>query len=554
MESNYQPHLESSKVLFNNATVGILAVNSDGIITMANPYLLKQFGYESDKELLGKKVEILIPQALRTRHEKYRSNYSEHPQHRPMGIGLDLMALKKDGSEFPVEISLGYYNINGQHYAIAFINDITQRKEIEKRIISLNAELEQKVEERTQELSKIVHQLELQIKETELARAELVKANAFQKAILDYAGAIIIATDANGIIQLFNPEAERALGYTANEVIGKYTPALFHDEEEMIEKAREFSEELNMVVPEGFETFVIKSRLRLPNRHEWIYVGKKGKKFPVLLTVSVLHDDSGNINGFLGIAHDISQRKKAENELQKSLEKEKELSELKSRFVSTASHEFRTPLSTILSSVYLLSKYTTSEEQNKRAKHIDRIVSSVTMLTDILNDFLSVGKIEEGKIEVKWKEFNIEETISAVLNEMHGLLKKGQTFAYTHEGQSSVILDISLLKHIVMNLVSNAIKFSPENSPLVIKSSVDDEQIFFSVKDKGIGISKEDQAHLFERFFRGANASTIQGTGLGLHIVKKYTEMMNGNILCNSNESEGTEMLVNFRVISNKLE
>ena len=140
--------------------------------------------------------------------------------------------------------------------------------------------------------------------------------------------------------------------------------------------------------------------MNLENEHEWKLIRKDGSIFTVLLTKTALRDVKGKTIGFLAIAHDISQRKKAEDDLQKAFEKEKELGELKSRFVSMASHEFRTPLSTILSSAYLLSKYTTTEDQSKRARHIDRIVSSVTMLTDTLNDFLSVGKIEEGFLSV----------------------------------------------------------------------------------------------------------------------------------------------------------
>ena len=168
-----------------------------------------------------------------------------------------------------------------------------------------------------------------------------------------------------------------------------------------------------------------------------------------------------------------------------------------------ASHEFRTPLSTVLSSAYLIEKYTTTDDQPKRDKHLQRIVSSVNMLTDILNDFLSVGKIEEGKIQVRPTQFNIREVIIAIIEEIKNNLKKKQEISYSHEGNPDVVWMPSLLKHIIMNLITNASKFSPETSPIEVKTKCHNHHITLTVKDHGIGISKEDQKHLMERFFRG---------------------------------------------------
>lgn len=211
-----------------------------------------------------------------------------------------------------------------------------------------------------------------------------------------------------------------------------------------------------------------------------------------------------------------------------------------------ASHEFRTPLSTVLSSAYLIEKYADAEDQSKREKHLQRIVSSVTMLTDILDDFLNIGKIEEGKLRAKFSQFNAEEMIRATLDEIKNNLRKGQFTNYRHKGNAMVFLDKSLLKHIVMNLVSNASKFSSEESGIEIQTSNQSEHFILSVKDKGIGISKEDQKYLMERFFRGSNAGNIQGTGLGLHIISKYAEMMGGHIQCKSQIEKGTEFIVTF--------
>lgn len=260
-----------------------------------------------------------------------------------------------------------------------------------------------------------------------------------------------------------------------------------------------------------------------------------------------LHETGEPITQVLVVLHNITQRRKNEKDLQEALRKEKELSELKSRFVTMASHEFRTPLSTILSSAYLIGKYMTTEEQPKREKHLQRLVSSVTMLTDILNDFLSVGKMEEGKIQVRPSVFNIRALVEEVCNEFDSTLKKGQAIRYRHEGGEEVEMDASLLRHIIMNLVSNASKFSGEGSSIEINTKSEPAKVIFQIRDHGIGIPKEDQKHLMERFFRGGNVANIQGTGLGLHIVSRYAELMNGKIRCISELEKGTTFIITFR-------
>jgi signal transduction histidine kinase len=242
----------------------------------------------------------------------------------------------------------------------------------------------------------------------------------------------------------------------------------------------------------------------------------------------------------------INELEKTKSELNNSLAKEQELGMLKSRFVSMASHEFRTPLATILSSLSLVKKYGEKNEIENQNRHIGKIKSSITNLTDILNDFLSVSKLEEGKVELASEEFNLKTFITEIISELQGITKEGQTIRYTHTGDELASLDKRLLKNIMFNLASNAIKFSPEGKPIEIESEVKASQIKITVKDSGIGISKEDQKHLFERFFRGNNAAHIQGTGLGLNIVSKYIELMNGSIEYSSEENKGTKFIISF--------
>lgn len=370
------------EALFNNGAIGIITVNRQGHIVSVNQFALKQFGYTAEEELIDKEIEVLIPRRFKERHEKYRHNYQAGVAHsRPMGSGMDLFGIKKDNTEFPVEVSLSPYQMSEEQFVIAFINDITIRKESESALIQLNEKLEQKVEERTKSLSE-------------------------------------------------------------------------------------------------------------------------------------------------------------------ALEKEKDLNELKSRFVSMASHEFRTPLSTIMSSSFIASRYTSTEDQPQRERHHQIIAGCINSLTDTLNDFLLLGKIEEGKMQTRFADLNIPDLINVAIDETRGVLKEGQQLLYEHEGEKEFYTDAALLKHIVMNLVSNAIKFSPVDTEIKVYTKTMTDGLRLSVRDKGIGISKEDQQHLFGRFFRGSNVTNIEGTGLGLHIVAKYTELIHGTIEYNSEINQGTEFII----------
>ena len=392
------------EALFTYASIGVLVVSGQGNIVLANPFAQTLFGYDKN-ELNGHPVEKVIPHRFHYKHVQHRKNFTAHLQNRPMGAGLDLYALRKDGSEFPVEVSLAHYGNDEGNFVVAFVNNITIRKKAEEEIRRLNDELEDIVEQRTHELKEALYKLEL-----------------------------------------------------------------------------------------------------------------------------------------------------SREEIARSLIKEKELNELKSRFVSIASHEFRTPLSTIKSSTYLLQKYVTTEEQGKREKHIERIISSVNTLTDILNDFLSVGKIEEGKIIIKKIRVDIKQFINNLINEIKNSTKTGQNIYYSHVGEDELNIDSTLLKHIIFNLLSNAIKFSPENSKILLKTEINNSLLIISVKDSGIGIPKIDQQHLFERFFRASNTSNIQGTGLGLHIVTRYVQLLNGTIECVSDTDKGTEMIVRLNLVPTEIE
>jgi PAS domain S-box-containing protein len=402
---------EAYREIFQGMSEGIIMVDESGKIAIANPMAEQLFGYLHD-ELIGKPLEQLLPERYRKGHVNFRMAFNNNPNPRRMGIGRDLQAVRKDGTEFPVEISLSYTRMQGKILVMAFISDISQRKSTEdalkkseEQLIVYATELEKKVELRTDALNQSVQKLELEIVE----------------------------------------------------------------------------------------------------------------------------------------------RKKAEEEARKALEKERELNELKSKFVSIASHEFRTPLSTVLSSVSLIQQYKDKGELDRVDKHVQRVKSSVSHLTMILNDFLSLGRLEEGKIIVQPETIKVKEFCKEIIEEVSPTLKSGQKIILDSPADSYQLeTDPRILRNIMFNLISNASKYSDVNRNIQLSIGRKDNFISFSVKDEGIGIPLEDQKHLFDRFFRATNATNIQGTGLGLNIVMRYTELLQGDIAFESEYEKGSTFTINI--------
>ena len=393
------------EALFMHAAIGIIMVNKSGKIVLSNHFADVLFGYNPG-ELMGNELDILIPQNVKERHKKTYENYTHKPQSRAMGVGLDLNGRRKDGSHFPIEISLSHFKSGETPYYISFINDTTFKKNAENDLLNKKSEIE--------------------------------KLNAnLEKEVINRTNALV-------------------------------------------------------------ET--------------------------------------------------LKSLEKSKQELQIALDNEKELGELKSRFVSMASHEFRTPLTTIQSAASLIEKYHQTEEQDKRERHTQRIKAAVGNLTDILEEFLSVGKLEEGRVEPKMMNFEIPELLKESMPDLASIMKNGQNINCKHIGNPSVNLDKSLLRKIIINLCSNALKFSPENSTISLMIDNQEDIFILKVSDTGIGISKEDQKHLFDRFFRGTNVTNIQGTGLGLHIVARYAELLNGQVFEESELNIGTTFTVKINL------
>jgi len=395
-------------------------------------------------------------------------------------------------------------------------------------------------------------------------------------SLFEHATEGIIITDTQGKIIMINPAARNMFLYEQDEILGESVEILIpHSQRrEHIDHREEYANTpANRRMGHGRDLYAIK---------------KNGEKLAV--EVSLSHYEREDQLFVIAFIVDITQRKLIETammeqqqeleqitnqvkklnteleakvqertlilqealeklqisqeELSEALAKEKELNEMKTRFVSMASHEFRTPLSTVLSSASLLSKYTREEDQEKRDRHITKIKNSVNQLNEILEDFLSLGKLDEGKVESNPNDFNLEEFMQEIIEETGGLLKKGQRINMSFEGNPEVYADRKLLKNIMVNLVTNAIKFSNENKPIDIITKTDTHYANIKVIDGGIGIPKEDQIHLFSSFFRSGNATNIKGTGLGLHIVKRFLDLMHGEIRIDSELNEGTTVIL----------
>lgn len=397
-------------------------------------------------------------------------------------------------------------------------------------------------------------------------------------ALFEHATEGIILTNSRGEILLANPASEAIFKYTRYELIGQPVEKLIPD------RFRQHHESYRN------QFYRSPSNRRMGHARDLYARDKEGHEFPVEISLS--HFRQQNESFVIAFIIDITQRKKAETDmtmqrrelekvsseirqlntnleakvqertlilkealqeleqsqkdLSEALDKEKELNEIKSRFVSMASHEFRTPLSSVLSSASLLSRYTKTEEQDNRDRHIHRIKDSVKHLNDLLEDFLSLGKLEEGKVTTRSESFLLNDFLEDIVDEMKAILKAGQEIRIDCQQSTPMFTDKKLLKNILINLISNAIKFSGEQGRIRIAANRHDNIIRLSVADNGMGIPEEDQQHLFSSFFRGKNAVNIQGTGLGLHIVKRYADLINGQLSLESVLGKGTTVTLSL--------
>ncbi|SEW15197.1 PAS domain S-box-containing protein [Chryseobacterium wanjuense] len=385
------------------------------------------------------------------------------------------------------------------------------------------------------------------------------------RAIIETAIDGIITIDSKGKIESLNPSALKIFGYKEEELIGKNISVLMPEPD----KSRHDGY-LHRYQDTGEKKIIGKGR-------EVRGLKKDGSQFPFRLAVSeVQYEDRIIYTGFI---HDLSKEKEAEEFLKKyaseleelvehrtrslkqmlyeleeakeeaniSLEKEKHLNKMKSRFVSMASHEFRTPLSSMQLSVVLIEKYLQISDNTQILKHLQKIKNAIASLNGILNDFLSLEKLEAGIIAPNFGVFDVIKFSEELTEELQLITKDDQIIIYQHTGSESEInLDQNLLRNCLMNLISNAIKYSGENTLIEFSTEINEKYYLFTVKDNGIGIPEQDHAALFQPFFRAHNTGNIPGTGLGLNIVLRYVNLMDGKVSFESKSNVGTTFTLLF--------
>lgn len=345
----------------------------------------------------------------------------------------------------------------------------------------------------------------------------------------------ILITDAEPIehpgpqIVYVNQAFTKMTGYSLEDVLGK-TPRLLQGsktDQDALDKIR------------------VALKAWQPVRIELINYCKDGSEFWVELSITPVTDQKGWYTHWVSVQRDITERKQIEEKILKALEKEKELGELKSRFVSMVSHEFRTPLTTILSSAELLEHYGHKSSEKEKLSFFHQIRTATQRMTQLLNDVLAINKAEAGKLEFKPNYLNLEEFCRALVKEMQINSRNKHVISFSSQGQCpDACMDEKLLLHIFTNLLSNAIKYSPQGDTIYFEVDCRHEDVIFQVKDKGIGISTEKQQRLFEPFHRGENVGNIPGTGLGLSIVKRLVELHEGHITVSSQIGIGTTFIV----------
>lgn len=385
------------KAIIDNAIDGIITIDEKGIIETINPAGCKLFEYEP-AEVIGKNVSVLMPEPDSERHDGYLRHYQRTGEPHILGIGREVIGLRKSGVVFPFQLGISEVQYSGRKIYTGFIHDLSKQKEAEETLKEYASHLEEQISQRTRLLEESV------------------------KALED-----------------------------------------------------------------------------------------------------------------------------AKAKVSRSLEQEMELSQLKSRFVSMASHEFRTPLSSIQLSAILIEKYAGDCIHPGISKHVGKIKASVSSLTGILNDFLSLEKLEAGEFKAVPTHFDIVGFAEEITEEMQMIAKLNQQIIYQHTGLSSnVRMDQALLRNAVVNLISNAIKYSGENTFIEFNTEITPTQLKLVIKDNGIGIPQNDQKHLFEAFFRAHNTGTIPGTGLGLNIVERYAKLMHGQLQFVSEINQGASFTLSF--------
>ncbi|HEX7718932.1 MAG TPA: PAS domain S-box protein [Woeseiaceae bacterium] len=465
---------------------GIVMVDSGGRIVLANRQAQKMFGYAAG-ELAGEPVEQLIPARFRPPHGEHRRRYFSQPRTRTMGMGLELYGLRKDGTEFPVEISLSPIASENGALIVSAIRDTTERKKAEQKF----------------------------------------------RGLLEAAPDAIVIVNREGRIVLVNTQAERLFAYSRTELLDKdvelLLPERYRDHHPQ-HRNRFFSEPNFRPMGVGLE---------LHGRR------KDGTEFPVEISLSPLETEDGTLVS--SAIRDITDRKLVERALQEKNEELAKANKAKDSFLATMSHELRTPLNAIIGFTGTLLMRLPGPLTADQEKQLKTVQSSSRHLLALINDLLDVAKIEAGKVELSPEPVDCGAVVDEVVNALRPeASRKGLAFlADLQDVPIVVTTDRRALRQVVLNLINNGLKFTDTGSIHIALHRVSNELgpfVEISVTDTGVGIRPEDQAKLFEPFAQLdiLRAKTREGSGLGLHLSAKLADLMGGKIDFSSEFGKGS--------------
>lgn len=361
---------------------------------------------------------------------------------------------------------------------------------------------------------------------------ELLQSRERYRTLAEAAHDFIFVVSKDGLMEYANEYACRALGYEPSRVEGMPAKQFFPPE---------FADNpLNMVSEVNEIDRPIYTEGPFPREGEELWLGT---------WLVPIHEDNGNTVSILGISRDITEQKKTDEALQRALQNERTLGEMRSNFFSMTSHQFRTPLSTILLSAELLQKYGPRWDDQKRSEHLGRIQDAAKRLNSMLEDILVIGRVESGRYVCSPKEFELIDFCRQSIHEMTINDRSEHELILEHEIQEiPVYQDAEVLHRVIDNLLSNAIKYSSKGTRVTVNVSTEGKYVLLEVSDEGIGIPERDLKYLFQPFQRGSNANEIPGTGIGLTIIQKSVEMMSGTVSLKSKEGQGTTFLVRFPI------
>jgi PAS domain S-box-containing protein len=503
----------------------LLVLDAQSVIQQANRRAEELFG-RPRSTLIGLPLTDLLPRDLHAAQQEAMDELVQSPDSPPVSLGSDLYIARQDLSEIPVEIGLSPMRSDGHALILATISDISERKRAEYEIHELNATLEQQVVERTR---------------------QLVATSTLQRAITSHAGYAIIASDSEGRITLFNPAAEKMLGYSAAELLGKQGVDVLLDPEEVRQRAgvvaHDPAQPMNV-----FETVVSGATLGRSVAEEWTHIAKDGRRIPLLLTTSTLRDENENVIGFLGMGMDLTERKQHEEALRQAINAAEAANRSKSDFLANMSHEIRTPMNAILGMLYLLERGELSPPVREMTRKID---ISARALLSIINDVLDFSKIESGRIDLENTAFDLGELLENIATLMTSAVSAKPVEMVVEappEGARWLLGDSLRLSQVLINLVGNAIKFTDRGEIVLSVRKFRSEspgkvKLLFSVRDTGIGIPKEKQDLIFSPFHQADTSTTRRfgGSGLGLTISRRLVELMGGELQVYSAPGRGSE-------------